>query len=294
MCTVRMVPCESHGTIHKPSIFYFSGRRSLGFFHTEEAVDINFSDRRSPWDLILRPEQVVDILLFVQKSLRQFIIRPEEDVDFILPKHSTFNFSNRIILLYFILRAEQAFDILFFSDSKNLRYFSLRPEQALDSLFSDAEAFDILFFGKNKPTIEEDVNDLSFGQKKPLTLHFPIRKSWSCRCSIFRIKTHSTSCFSGRTIQHFEEAVDILFLGQKKLSIFYFRTKNAFHILLVFRPEQALDILRTLSTFYFSDRKNIQHFIFRTEQAVNIMCFQNFSVLNQKVTVLCLFLTALH
>jgi hypothetical protein len=167
-------------------------------------------------------------------------------------------------------------------------------------MFRTKEAFDILFFGQKESfifSLRRSRRHLFFGQKKRLALHFSTRKSWSCRWFIFRIKAHSTSHFSGRTFQHFEEAVDSLVLGQKKLSIFYFRTKKAFHILLIFgqktlsifwgrfdififRTEEAIGILflgqKKYSEFYFSARISHRYFIFRTEQAVHIMCFQIF------------------
>jgi len=99
-----------------------------------------------------------------------------------------------------------------------------------------------------------------------LALHFSTRKSWSCRCSIFQIKTHSTSYFSGRTIQHFEEAADILFWGQKKSCryfIFGQKTPSIFYWFSAITSsryfEEAVDILffaHVFPEFFFTELKS--------------------------------------
>jgi hypothetical protein len=84
-----------------------------------------------------------------------------------------------------------------------------------------------------------------------------------------------------------EKAVNILFFGQEKPSIFCFsERRNSQHFILwtegtadilffgqkkpstIFQTEEAVDILffgqNKRSTFYFSEKRNCGHFIFRT------------------------------
>jgi hypothetical protein len=59
-----------------------------------------------------------------------------------------------------------------------------------------------------------------------------------------------------------EKVVDILFSDKIHLPHF-----------IGFRPEQAVDILRTLSEFYFSYRRSCMNFIFWTVKASSILFF---------------------
>jgi hypothetical protein len=101
---------------------------------------------------------------------------------------------------------------------------------------------------------------------------FRPEKGWSCRYVIFRIKAHPKSYFSGRTIRNFWSCRHFI-LGTEKAAIFYFRTKNAFQISLLFGQNQLSIFWGRCRHFYFSDRRSCRNFIFWTEKAFDVLFF---------------------